>query len=114
MTKAASHTVIGVAPPGEPAGDREPLEDGAVSEAQDACLESGGCAAASQESADRVAALSGLLMQDGREWSGVAQFDDLGLTVAVQVVTPSLHHDRAPVIKICSHVAPFHARWEMT
>ena len=25
---------------GEPAGDREPLEDGAVSDARDACLES--------------------------------------------------------------------------
>ena len=32
----------GVAPPDDPAGDREPLEDGAVSEAQDACRESGG------------------------------------------------------------------------
>lgn len=36
------HTVIGVAPLGEPSGDREPLEDGAVSEARDACLESEG------------------------------------------------------------------------
>ena len=40
-TKAASHTVIGVVPPGESAGDREPLEDRAVSEARDACLASG-------------------------------------------------------------------------
>ena len=36
------HTVIGVAPLGEPTGDRGPLEDGAMSEAQDACLESAG------------------------------------------------------------------------
>ena len=33
--------MIGVVPPSEPAGNREPLEDGAVSKARDACLESG-------------------------------------------------------------------------
>lgn len=73
-----------------------------------------GYAGASQETAERAASLSWTIIQDGREWSGVAKFDNLGLTFATQVVTPSLHHDRAPVIQICSHVASCNALRKMT
>ena len=44
----------------------------------------------------------------------MTQFDDPGGTGAAQVVIPSLHHDRAPVIRIGAHVASFHARRKMT
>lgn len=54
------------------------------------------------------------LSHNGRAGSGVTQFDDPGGTGAAQVVIPSLHHDRAPVIKIGAHVAICNALRTMT
>lgn len=51
------HTVIGVPPPGELAGYREPLEDGAVSKARNACRESGGADSIRRGMRDRMAGL---------------------------------------------------------
>ena len=49
-----SHRVIRVPPPDEPTGDREPLEDGAVSKARNACRESGGVVSIRRGMRDRT------------------------------------------------------------
>ena len=49
--------MIGVARLGEPAGDREPLEDGVVSEARGTCRESEGVIDVRTGMSDRLAGL---------------------------------------------------------
>ena len=93
-----------------------------MSEPRDACQASGkviedrtgmsdrtaGLPGAGQETAERVASLSGTIIQDGREWSGV-ELHHVSLTLAGDVVGPLLHHRPPTLEQIGALIGPLHA-----
>ena len=94
-----------------------------MSEARDACQESGGgdrrqnrherpdgvaCPGRVRRPRNTAASLSGTIIQDWREWSGV-ELHHVSLTLAREVVAPRLHQRPAPIKQIAPKICAFNA-----
>ena len=57
---------------------------------------------------ERAASLSGTIIQDWREWSGV-ELHHISLTLAGEVVAPRLHQRPSPIKQIAPKICAFNA-----